>query len=597
MKRVVIIDGPIECTHECFNGCNIKQYLIDSNGRWDIAQNVECKTGHGTATANILVSTINDDVEIINFIVFDLLLKTREDVIISALEYIYKNVPCSIINMSLGMSFYNRRIHELCKLLYSRNVILVSSFDNWGGITFPAAFKEVIGVDASYKCINKRDFVYVENSVVDIKAKGGNQRVAWNNPKYVISSGSSFATPYVTAEIVNYCEKMNYEGIKRHFYEISKHQYCFEEKQFETNENDVFSITNAGLFPCNKEIHSFLNFKGNLSFQIEGVYDYKYSGQIGIKYTAIDGNVYIIENIEDCNWNKIDALIMGHVLSENITIKQNYVAKVIRLCLEHGINVFCFDIQIYKKYKECFEQNGLKIFSPFFRAGLNLFNKFGKLYKVKSPVMGVFGTSSNQGKFTLQLQLRQIFFERGYKVGQLGTEPGSLLFGMDACLPFGYNAPFQLNEREMVEAVNDIIHKIDLKHPDIIIAGCQSGTVPFDYNNAYKITTQQMFFLAGLNPDAVILCINCYEALSYIRRTIQVIEGFGRCKVICLAVSPLTIDSKWGKFTQKKKKVDNETIQCIIEKLQHQLHIPIIKIGDKEDLNMLYNICIDFFGE
>ncbi|MCI8694197.1 MAG: DUF1611 domain-containing protein [Lachnospiraceae bacterium] len=498
--------------------------------------------------------------------------------------------------MSLGMPFYNNEIHNLCKLFYEKNIIIVAAFDNWGGITYPAAFEEVIGVDASYKCINKRDFVYVENSVVNLKAKGGNQRVAWHNPQYVISSGSSMAAPYVTAEIINHCNSLTPDSIKRHFCEISKHQYCFNANSFATNKRNFFPITNAALFPCNKEVHSLLNFKECLSFQIAGVYDFKYSGQIGIRYSTVTGEEFLIENIDLCNWNSIDTLILGHVLLDNRAYSDN-ISKLMDLCLENGINVFCFDMKIYQQYKECFEERGLQIFSPGLIGSSNLFNKFGKLYRVERPIIGIFGTSSKQGKFTLQLQLRQVFVKKGYTVGQLGTEPQSLLFNMDECLPFGYNAPFELNERDMIEAVNYVIHEIDLKQPDIILAGCQSGTVPFDYNNAYKITVKQLFFLAGLNPDLAIICVNCYDSINYIRRTIQVVEGYGRCKVVSLAMSPLKIDSRWGQFTDKKIMINREEMDSAIYRLQDEFHLPVIKIGDKGDIDTLYKICIDLLGE
>lgn len=64
---------------------------------------------------------------------------------------------------------------------------------------------------------------------------------------------------------------------------------------------------------------------------------------------------------------------------------------------------------------------------------------FGKLYRNPKPVLGVFGTSSRQGKFTLQLILRKHFTELGYVIGQIGTEPTAALFEMDADFHFGYN--------------------------------------------------------------------------------------------------------------------------------------------------------------
>ena len=54
------------------------------------------------------------------------------------------------------------------------------------------------------------------------------------------------------------------------------------------------------------------------------------------------------------------------------------------------------------------------------------------------PVLGVFGTSPSQGKFTLQLRLREHLAALGLTVGQVGTEHQSLLFGMDDGFPLGH---------------------------------------------------------------------------------------------------------------------------------------------------------------
>lgn len=72
-----------------------------------------------------------------------------------------------------------------------------------------------------------------------------------------------------------------------------------------------------------------------------------------------------------------------------------------------GIQVYSLD-----DYSDIFGKNSL-YFSP----GLHDVNDFrtlpfGKLYKFSKPVVGVFGTSSKQGKFTLQLYMRYLIQEQ-----------------------------------------------------------------------------------------------------------------------------------------------------------------------------------------
>ena len=176
------------------------------------------------------------------------------------------------------------------------------------------------------------------------------------------------------------------------------------------------------------------------------------------------------------------------------------------------------------------------------------------LYRISRPVIGVFGTSSRQGKFTLQLKLRELFLERGYSVGQIGTEPSALLYGMDYVFPIGYNASVHIAGFDTIRYLNHIINVLCEKDNDIILLGSQSGTVPFDTGNLVQYNIPQYEFLLGSQPDIVILCINPFDDFDYIVRTIKFIESSVDCKVLSLVVFPMTIkDDYFVTFGGKKR--------------------------------------------
>lgn len=52
--------------------------------------------------------------------------------------------------------------------------------------------------------------------------------------------------------------------------------------------------------------------------------------------------------------------------------------------------------------------------------------------KTSKPIVAICGTSSKQGKFHIQLELRKRFQSNGYKLFQTSTEPTGYLFGMDS---------------------------------------------------------------------------------------------------------------------------------------------------------------------
>ena len=223
-------------------------------------------------------------------------------------------------------------------------------------------------------------------------------------------------------------------------------------------------------------------------------------------------------------------------------------------------------------------------------------NTFGKLYLTRAPVIGIIGTSKQQGKFTIQLQLRKKFQKMGYAVGQLGTEPTAPLFGMDEVYPIGYNGLNQSDLISLLEESNYLIHSIDVKKPDIIIAGSQSGFIPKGYYNSGQIPLSQLAFMLGVNPDAVILCMNVDDSPEYVSRAIYGVESLCNCKVIGIAVYPLTYANGWGIIRSKKSKTTDEHVQKTIDYLERTYHIPVVVTGEKSNEDKLIQSCLHYFS-
>lgn len=594
--NVVMIDGGIRTNHPGLQSIDITQYH-NTNGNWTVAKEIREETGHGTAIANILASHMDKKIRLINFCVFNKELKTSVELLVSALEYIYCNIDTAIINLSLGSLFDNERLRCICKKISEKGVILVAGFDNNGAVSFPAAYDCVLSVDTSFRCLHKNDFVYVENSIVNLRAMGGNQRVAWNNPDYIITSGTSFATAHVTREIISECIGENLACVLEHFKKNARYIYYNPIDHENRFSKELFDISRAALFPFSKEIQSLLNFSDMLEFNIAGVYDIKYSGHVGLTFVSLNqAKTFEIENFDSCKWGEIDTFILGHVMDFNSAIRTQIIEKVISNCIQNKVNLFCLDFQIYIEYKEQFAAENIKIYTPYIDELKK--NKFGKLYKIERPVLSVFGTSSAQGKFTLQLQLRQTFLDHNYNLGQLGTEPTARLFGMNDCFPFGYNSPLRngnVDNFEYIEIVNSMLHKIDSTAPDIIMTGCQSNIAPILYSNLRNITLDQIAFLIGINPDAVVLCVNPYDHFDYIQRSIQTIEGLSYAKVIAIALYPFTFESNWAILKGKRCKLSEEQVFAVRKKLENRFNLPVYEIGNSEDTKCLFKRCIDYF--
>lgn len=475
-------------------------------------------------------------------------------------------------------------------------MILVSAFDNAGAYSYPAVYPSVIGVVSSPTCKKNTDFEYIHDTKVNIAARGGVQKLLWKDSSVVISAGNSFACAYVTVQIAKIMQSgvvnkkeilLELESVSKKIYDTDRDLYCETLRL-------PFEIHKALLFPFNKEMHSIVRFSNLLRFEIVGVYDSKYLGRVGSTTVKIldDTGVgnYKIEDFKTIDWDKADTLILGHLDEMSIALKDDGIKrKIVNEALESGLNIYSFDALSSLGYNR-----NEKIYWPEINRDNIEPNAFGKLYRIGKPVLGVWGTSSKQGKFTLQLQLREQLQKRGFKVGQIGTEPSSYLFGIDYTYPMGYGNTVKIEGVDSVRYLNGLINDICVnKDVDIILVGSQSGTIPYDYGNIGFYNICQYNFLLGTLPDAIVLCINPYDDVEYVNKTISFIEAATEGNVIALMVYPMDIKSEEQGVYGGFKRLEADKIRTISEIYK----LPVFKLGEQEDLNELVDLCINYFSE
>ncbi|MGZ4134660.1 MAG: DUF1611 domain-containing protein, partial [Tumebacillaceae bacterium] len=291
-----------------------------------------------------------------------------------------------------------------------------------------------------------------------------------------------------------------------------------------------------------------------------------------------------------------DTFVLGHVelLSEKIGV--NFIEMILEKCIEHGKNVYCFDgLSRYEELVQQANERGIKIFYPQVDMSDVPVNRFGKLRKIGKPVLGVFGTSSRQGKFTLQMNLRRKFLRDGYGVGQLGTEPSALLYGFQEVYPMGYNSTVQVHSYQAVQVLNEMMGRIEDTNPDIILVGSQSGTVPYETGNLSRFTFPAIDFVLGTQPDAYILCVNLEDEVAYVKRAVHVLENLGPGKVVGLAIFPLRKQViPWAGV--KMDLTDRVEIEDLKKALQDELGIEAYALNSDEELEALYQKCLDFYS-
>ena len=590
---IVIIDSGIDtCGNEvgiCFSLNNFQ--IIQHH------QSFTDDVGHGTAVYSIIKSH-NPNVRCFHIKIFDTENNyINEDILLYVLNYIYENIECKYINMSLGIAIPMKRteLYEICQRLKEKGVILISAFDNMEVLSYPAAFDNVIGVASSSDCTRITDIIFMDHPIVNVCGKGGLQRVKWTDPKYIFTQGNSYACAHITG-ILSKSSCNNMEEALLYLQNVAVRKYTRVDNVKPISSPYISKGSRAILFPFNKEMHSLVRFSHLLCVDIVDVYDVRQSARVNastnklLNITTVTD--YTIKNIESINWESFDIFVLGHTDElRRVLGSTELVEQIILQAYHNGKYIYCFDdiSNVIQKHSLSLEQ----IYYPKTMVENIDHIPLGMLYRPWVPMLGVFGTTSKQGKFTLQLILREKFLRDGYCVGQIGTEPSAYLFDMDLCFHFGYHSTTNINRQNMVSYLNSEINNISQKGVDIIISGCQSGSVTYDFGNAKYYTFSQSEFLLGTLPDAIILCVNSYDEIDYVRRTIQYLESCADSKVIALVVYPMGYNDQLGR--SRLVHLSDTELNKIVHMLSSQFNVPAYTLGKESDMEKLYATVIAFF--
>jgi len=601
--KIVVVDSGVNRKHKdmikyTFNGCN----LVNEEA---ISSDIEDQLGHGTGVVSI-IKKMSPDAEIYILKIFQDKLEVNEESLIKALEYIDECVDCDLLHLSLGLTVSGEltRLLKVCQSISRKGVCIVSAFDNNGAISYPAAFDCVVGVDSVAVPYSEYEYEFVGDNRVNIRARGVAQRVPWLEQRYLYIGGSSFAAAYVTGYIAKIIEagKSTFPDIMDTLKaSATRLRQLNDLERSPANTKEKFKIRKAIIFPFNKEMHSIIRFQDLLPFQVVAVYDSKYSGNVGSSTNSLlqlpEGTDHVILNVDKITGEEdFDTVILGH--TENIATATgiDYCERMIRQSITYKKNIYVFDDLLrYTPLLQEAKKNNCEVFIP--RVGKDNLPRdlFGKLERIGKPVVGIFGTSSRQGKFTLQLTLRRYFLRDGYSVAQLGTEPSSLLYGFDEVYPMGYGSTVSVAGYDSIRVLNHMMGNLARLDPDIIIVGSQSGTVPYDTGNISQYTLPQLEFLLGTIPDVCVVCVNSNDPTEYIQRTIRLIENLIRTKVIGLVVFPFQkILGPLSGF--RLMAPSGEDLSRFRGDLKKNTGLDVYLLNDERELEFLYQSIVDFFS-
>ncbi len=500
--------------------------------------------GHGTAIADLITRDLNtEEIELYIYKLFEKEFSAEVKYFERIIEMaIGDNVQ--ILNCSLGTIDPTAKyeLDSVIKKATDKGIIIITAWNDEGYTTYPANFERVISVKSGDQK-SQTEWYWEKNKHPHYIFRGTKQRVNWKDGNQIFIGGSSIAAALCTRHISYEIIKNN---LKLSFSEIEKHLQKNSKKKIEINLDrsplikwNCFNakIKKVGLYPFNKEMHGFVRFRKNLNYDIGWIADLSKSKNAGKSTSEIllncNEDIYINAGLPEDHYD-IDTLIIGYLNKVAEAAGKDLLNEALGYAFEKKINVFSFLPPVnLEEWQNKFTDNGLWIEVPtvYYNYALEVLQKVPEKKAFDTPILGVLGTSSQQGKFTLQLALRYELQKRGLKIAQIGTEHQSGCFGMDFTFPIGYGGDKSVHIPLdfYIPLLRRVISELDTEGFDTIIIGAQSGLLtpnPYYYGNIYH----KMFF-TGCMPDRSILVYNESDDLTLIQSSCGYIKSISSQEV------------------------------------------------------------------
>lgn len=185
---VCIIDSGLNIGHEDLDESNV----ISAYNVFDDTEDITDHIGHGTFVTGIIAAKTNnkmdlagiaDKSKIVSIKAFDNGKATNTSTLIKALDEVYNTDEIDVLNMSLGTDTDKQieeatldMFEEAINKVIDKGVIVIAAVGNDGseGLSYPAAFENVIGVGAVAENKHKCDFSQFNESVF-VVAPGGKE--------------------------------------------------------------------------------------------------------------------------------------------------------------------------------------------------------------------------------------------------------------------------------------------------------------------------------------------------------------------------------------------------------------------------------------
>jgi subtilisin family serine protease len=223
---VAIIDTGLDATNKIFKGRIDTKHSYCFQGKDKVSKNKAYTdgNGHGTHVAGIIADNTPENVKLMILKTFDDAGKSSNLAIRSALQYAVSQ-KADVVNMSLGWTGlfwkYSTLLKDVLKKAEASGTVVCCAAGNYAtdvSTTYPANRGNVITVTAMNSNENFAASYSNYGDTVDFCAPGTSVVSTYLKGKYQKMSGTSMATPHITAAVA-YVKmiqpSLNYKGVKK----------------------------------------------------------------------------------------------------------------------------------------------------------------------------------------------------------------------------------------------------------------------------------------------------------------------------------------------------------------------------------------------
>lgn len=224
--------------------------------------------------------------------------------------------------------------------------------------------------------------------------------------------------------------------------------------------------------------------------------------------------------------------------------------------IDENKNIICtinIEMDVYKEFVERCSSKG-----KYFRLHRNIeeeiFNNtfdIEYIHKISTPVIFVMGMSERTNKFDIQLALRKLYIDLGYKVSQIGSRRYCEMLGFHSVPAFMYNS--RIDEHKKIVMFNHYVKNIEIsEEPDLIIIGIPGGLLPINNQFTNKFGMMAYEISRAITPDAAILSI-LYDEYTpeFFKELSTMVKYRFATEIDCYNLSNMKFD--WNSSTQNDK--------------------------------------------